>query len=139
MKTKSWAILVMILCTLFTAIGQVFLKTGADGNFSSLYSTIISQSVFESARQLFTNPLFFPVIFVFIGLACYGIGWLFMIISFKGGELSVLYPIFAVNYVWVALLAVHVFGDPFNLWKVGGVCAIVLGVSLIGIGGRNGN
>ncbi|MCK4670862.1 MAG: hypothetical protein KAT43_06675 [Nanoarchaeota archaeon] len=139
MKTKLWAILVMILCTLFTAVGQVFQKTGADGDFLLLYNTLISQSILETVKQVFTNPVFFPIIFIFIGLACYGIGWILMIISFKGGELSVLYPVFAVNYIWVALLAAKIFGDAFNTWKIIGILGIVLGITLIGIGGRNGD
>jgi drug/metabolite transporter (DMT)-like permease len=139
MKTRFWAIIVMILCTLFTAIGQVFQKSGANGDFKLILQTIASQGVIESINQVFTNPIFFPIIFVFIGFVLFGIGWVLMIVSFKGGELSVLYPVYAVNYVWVAVLAVKVFGEVFNTWKIIGVFAIVLGIALIGIGGRNGN
>ena len=139
MKTKSWAIAVMILCTLFTAIGQVFQKKGANGDFKLLLETILSQGIIDSISQIFTNPVFFPLIFVFIGFALFAMGWILMIISFKGGELSVLYPIYAINYVWVAILAVKVFNEVFNTWKIIGICGIVLGIALIGIGGRNGN
>ncbi|MBW3014181.1 hypothetical protein KY335_02965 [Candidatus Woesearchaeota archaeon] len=139
MKTKLWAILIMILCTLFTAIGQVFQKSGANGDFRLLLDTVLSQGILDSIGQIFTNPVFFPIIFVFIGFALFGIGWILMIISFKGGELSVLYPIYAVNYIWVSILAVQVFGEIFNIWKILGIFAIVLGIALIGIGGRHGN
>ncbi len=70
----------------------------------------------------------------------YGIGALVMIVALKRGELSVLYPIIALSYVWVALAA-HYFisGDSMNFIKWAGIGSIVLGVSFIGIGSQLAN
>jgi drug/metabolite transporter (DMT)-like permease len=59
-----------------------------------------------------------------------------MLIAFRGGELSVLYPLIALSYVWVAILSKIFLGDMMNPFKWAGIIFIMAGVSLIGIGGK---
>ena len=116
MKTKWWAIALMILCTIFTSAGQILYKFGAE-NLSFNLSSII-----------FNIPLI-------AGLISYGIGLILLIIAFKGGELSVLYPIVATSYVWVSIASPIFFEtDYMTLEKWIGVIIIVVGISLIGWG-----
>ena len=55
-----------------------------------------------------------------------------------GGKASVLYPVIALSYVFTAVLAYKIFGDPINNWTAIGITAIVLGVGLIGWGSTYG-
>ena len=57
-------------------------------------------------------------------------------ISYRGGEASVLYPIFASSYVWVVLLSYHFLGETMNVFKILGVLVIVFGITLVA---RSGN
>ena len=57
-----------------------------------------------------------------------------MLLAFKQGELSILFPIVATSYVWVSLLSSLLFPeDVMNIWKWGGVIFILFSVSLLGL------
>ena len=58
-----------------------------------------------------------------------------LIMALRDGELSVLYPIIAMSYVWVALLSMYFFGDHMNMFKVAGIALIIGGVALLGRAG----
>ncbi len=116
-KTAVWAIFVMLLCTLFTSAGQLFFKLGSE------------TASFDLA--LLTNYN------LIIGLILYGAGALLLIISLKGGELSVLYPIIATSYIWVSLIAWRYFNEPISSFKILGIMSIILGVSFVGRGSKN--
>ena len=68
------------------------------------------------------------------GLALYGLGAALMVLALRHGELSVLYPLISLSYVWVAILSVVVFGEIMNVYKIAGICAIMAGVGVLGSG-----
>jgi drug/metabolite transporter (DMT)-like permease len=47
-----------------------------------------------------------------------------------------LYPIIALTYVWVTLLSYLRLGEPPNLYKNVGIATIVIGVAVLGRGGK---
>ncbi len=121
MKTKWWAILLMLPCTVFISTGQIFYKFGVEDITFELSSELIYSTVFN-----------LPLI---IGLVSYGIGLFILILAFRGGELSVLYPMVATSYIWVSLASSYIFPtDSMNISKWIGVILIIAGVSVIGWG-----
>jgi len=114
MKTKLWAIALIILTTAFTSAAQVFLKIGS-----------------PRLPEIFTN---LPLL---AGAVLYVLGAGFMIIAFKGGEVTVLYPIFATSYVWVSLLSVRIFGETISTFKWLGIFTIIMGVTFIAFGSKD--
>ena len=118
MKTKSWAIGLIILCTLFTSSAQVFYKFGA------------AKLVLTDIMTIITNYNIFIVLFL------YGISAFLMLLAFKGGEVTVLYPIFATSFIWVAILSNIFFSEPLNLFKWLGVGSIIIGISFISYGSK---
>jgi drug/metabolite transporter (DMT)-like permease len=115
MKTKSWAIFLVIFTTLLTSAGQILYKKGAD----NLELTI---------PALLHN---YPLI---IGLGVYAVAGALIIISLRGGEVSVLYPIIATSYIWVSFLSIYFLDESMNPWKWLGVLTIMGGIVLIGFG-----
>ena len=73
---------------------------------------------------------------VIIGLILYALGAVIMIYAFKYGEVTVLYPIITLSYVWVSLLSVYYFNEIMNFAKGFGIIAIILGIVFIGLGGK---
>jgi drug/metabolite transporter (DMT)-like permease len=69
------------------------------------------------------------------GYALYGINTVMLVLALREGELSVLYPIIALTYVWVTLAAYFRLHEPPNVYKNVGVTAIILGVIIIGRAG----
>ena len=117
MATKLWAMLLVLFTTLLTSSAQILYKLG----IPSLEFTI---------KGIFTNY------YLISGLVLYGIGAILIIISFRGGEVSVLYPIIATSYIWVSLLSVKFLGEAMNFFKWAGVIAIIGGIALIGLGSK---
>jgi drug/metabolite transporter (DMT)-like permease len=68
------------------------------------------------------------------GLAVYGLGAIVMIVALQHGELSVLYPLISLNYVWVAIIAVLLFNESMNPLKLAGMIVIMAGVAVLGKG-----
>jgi drug/metabolite transporter (DMT)-like permease len=114
---KRRSLLMIVAFTVFSAAAQVLLKFGT-----------IQLKLNPSLTGLLTN---FPLLG---GLALYGIGAGLMVIALRHGELSVLYPLISLSYVWVAVLSVVVFGEMMNPYKVTGIFAIMAGVAVLGRG-----
>ena len=111
------AILLMVLCTIFTSIGQISWKFG------------INKINLDALMTIFNVPFI-------LGFVLYGVGFLLMLSAFKYGELTVLFPIIATSYVWVSLLSSWLFPDTMNVWKWMGVTLIVFSVSLLGLASK---
>ena len=118
MSTKLWAILLILFTTLLTSSAQILYKLG----IPSLKFDLVS---------ILTNY------YLIGGLFLYGIGAILMIISFRGGEVSVLYPIIATSYIWVSLLSVKFLGETMNILKWLGVASIIAGIISISYGSKN--
>lgn len=71
-----------------------------------------------------------------LGYVLYGINTILLALALREGELSLLYPVIALTYVWVTILSVLVFKEVLNPYKVVGLAVIVLGVAVLGMGGK---
>jgi multidrug transporter EmrE-like cation transporter len=105
-------------CTLLGAAAQIFLKTGAN------------QLVHPSVLGIITN------LSLIGGLSLYGVSTVLLVLALRDGELSLLYPVIALTYVWVTILSFIVFHDRANPIKLIGIAIIVLGVGVLGRGPR---
>jgi multidrug transporter EmrE-like cation transporter len=123
MKTKKWAMALVFASTLFSAIGQLLIKMGTN----NVNGDILSYDISSIALRIL------PLV---LGYGLYGLAAVVLVISLKYGELSVLYPIYAMNFIWVAIASPIVFhdADSMNLVKWAGVLSVVAGVVLIGLG-----
>jgi multidrug transporter EmrE-like cation transporter len=105
-------------CTVLGAAAQVLLKTGANH---------LAQ---PSLLAMVTN------LSLLGGLSLYGISTVLLVLALKDGELSLLYPVIALTYVWVTLLSLVIFHDHVNPFKMAGIAIIVIGVAVLGRGGK---
>jgi len=117
--TRRQAVMITVFCTLLGAAGQVLIKLGA-----------IQLGQSTSPVAMLSNPLLLG------GYALYGLMTALFVVALREEELSLLYPIIALTYVWVSGLSVWFFQESFNLLKTLGVATIVLGVSFLGWDGR---
>jgi drug/metabolite transporter (DMT)-like permease len=112
MKTKLWAIGLVIICTLFTSTAQIMLKFAADS------------LVFEPLLLL-TNW------WLWGGVIGYGLGALLLLFALKGGEVVTLYPILTTSYVWVTLSSGYFFNEIIGMGRWIGVTLIVTGIIFV--------
>jgi len=66
------------------------------------------------------------------GLALYGVSTLLLVLALRDGELSLLYPVIALTYVWVTILSLIIFHDRANPLRLAGIAIIVIGVAVLG-------
>jgi len=118
MATKSWAVLLVLFITLLTSSAQILWKIGS----ATLSFDIVN---------ILTNY------YLIGGVLLYVIGGALIIISFRGGEVSVLYPIIATSYIWVSLLSIKFLGEQMNAFKWIGISGIIIGIVLIGYGSKD--
>jgi len=68
------------------------------------------------------------------GYCLYGLNTVLLVFALRDGELSILYPIIALTYVWVTILSVAFFHETMNFFKLAGVAVVVIGVAVMGKG-----
>jgi drug/metabolite transporter (DMT)-like permease len=66
----------------------------------------------------------------------YGVNTLLLTLALRRGELSLLYPIISLTYVWVAILSVLLFQETINPIEGIGLATVVAGVAVLGLDGR---
>jgi len=117
------SVFLVFCCTLLGATAQVLIKMGAGslGAHSSIVQTLIS---ILTTRVLFA------------GYALYGVSTVLLILALRRGELSMLYPVIALTFVWVTILSVVIFHESMNALKLGGIATIVIGVAVLGTGAK---
>ena len=110
------SMLLVFAASVVGSFGAVFLKLGA----ARLDGTILS----------FINSRLALGVALFLGSS------VFYALGIRGGQLSVLYPMVSLGYIWTLLWSRLFFGEPFTREKLMGLCLILLGVFFIGLGGR---
>src|SRR5207249_9769548 len=122
--THRESIGLVFFCTLLGAAAQILMKIGAHNLPAGGPSAIAA------------DPLILLTNFALLGgLSLYGLFTLLLIFALRDGALSVIYPIIALNYVWVTILSLIFFHETMNRFKAAGVAVIVLGLIVIGWGG----
>ena len=116
---RRLAIAIVCVQTLMGAFAQILLKGGTQQQRGEGLADIVV--------TIFSNPQ------MFAGYALYGISAVLMIAALKYGELSILYPIIALTYVWVTILSVLIYSESVNVLKIVGLASIVCGVAVLGL------
>ena len=118
------AFLIVFSCTFLGALAQLLMKLG---------------TAHMGSRVTLTDVVHHPALFVtfwklFLGYCLLGIQTVLMALALKGQELSKLYPIIALTYVWVIILSLLFLpGEHMNFFRSIGIAFIVGGVSVLGM------
>jgi multidrug transporter EmrE-like cation transporter len=123
--------LLVFSCTLIGALAQILIKQGTAqlGAHVTLGQALVHPSlIVRFCVGVITN------VKLFIGYSMYGVMTFLMALALKGRELSRLYPIIALTYVWVTILSLFVLpGEHLNFFRTAGIAFIVAGVSVLGM------
>jgi drug/metabolite transporter (DMT)-like permease len=98
------------------SIGMVFLKAGA--------------ARLHGFRSLLFNSR------LALGVGLFLLSSYFFVLGLKHGELSVLYPLVALSYVWALLWSRLFFHEPITKHKSLALLLILAGIALVGLGSR---
>jgi multidrug transporter EmrE-like cation transporter len=115
MRTPTSSILLVLTSSFIGSFGAVFLKLGAEHMKGGIAGVIKNY-------------------WLAIGVALYLLSSVFFVMGVAQGELSILYPMISLGYIWTLLWARMFFKEPFTVSKVGGLAMIIAGVALINLG-----
>jgi len=118
-KRQSRPMLAVLLCTFINAASQALIKLGTAT--LGLHPTML-----ETAVGIVTKPL------LFAGYSLLGVSTILFVLALRKGDLSLLYPVLTLGYVWVTVLSVAMFHDSMNPFKIAGVAVIISGVAVLG-------
>jgi drug/metabolite transporter (DMT)-like permease len=99
------------------SFGAVFLKSGAD-------------RLHRDVRTLFTNWRLAAGVVFFLASS------LLYLRGIREGELTVLYPMVSLGYVWTLVWSRLFFGEPFTREKLIGLAMILTGIVFLALGNR---
>ena len=115
MPTELWAVGLVVLGTIVGSFGPILLKKGS--------------------KKFSLNPkLLIKNYHIISGTGLYILGTILFIAALRGGELSILYPLVSVTYIWVSFLSIKFLKEKMNKYKWLGILLIIIGVTFIGIG-----
>ena len=115
--TPVSSMVMVFVASFFGSFGAAFLKAGADRlhrDFGSLvrnWRLAAGIVFFVSSSLLYLKDI-------------------------KVGELTILYPMVSLGYVWTLLWSRLFFGEPFTRTKLYGLLLILVGIVFLAIGGR---
>jgi multidrug transporter EmrE-like cation transporter len=115
-KTPLSSILLVLMASLIGSFGAVFLKLGA-------------AHLNRGFRYILNWQLGFGVA-LFVGSS------IPFLVGLRHGELSVLYPMVSLGYVWTLFWSKLFFNEPITKAKLGALAMILAGIVCIGVGGR---
>jgi drug/metabolite transporter (DMT)-like permease len=113
--TPVSSIVLVLFASFVGSFGAVFLKLGAEHIRGGL-------------ARLVTNY------WLAIGIGLYLLGSVFYMMGVAQGQLTVLYPMVSLGYIWTIVWARLFFKEPFTKAKIGGLLMIIFGVALINFG-----
>lgn len=125
MKTPVSHMLLVLFASFIGSFGAVFLKSGAEALRDGwMYLVIAREAPFFNWRLASGVALFLVSSYFFVQ----GIR--------PPGELSVLYPMVSLGYIWTLLWSRIFFKEPLTRLKFYGLGLIVLGVFFVGLGSK---
>jgi drug/metabolite transporter (DMT)-like permease len=108
------SILLVFLAGVVGSFGALFLKMGAVRLDGGLLSFLNRRLVLGVALYLGSSVIY--------------------VAGLRGGQLSVLYPMVSLGYIWTIVWARLFFKEAFTGRKMAGLGLILLGVALVGLG-----
>lgn len=117
MKTPLESILLMFVAAFIGSFGAVFLKAGA-------------HRISRNWRDMIRN---WPLA---TGILAYGGSSALFVVGMRKGELSILYPMISLGYIFTLLWSRIFFKEPLTKAKFAGVGLILVGIVFLAAGNR---
>jgi multidrug transporter EmrE-like cation transporter len=108
------SVLLVFLCTIIGAAAQVLLKIARRASFQ------------HQPDEMLMNP------WLFLRERLVRLSTVLLVLALRKGQLSLLYPVISLTYVWVSILSLLIFKEAMNVYKALGLAIVVAGVAILG-------
>jgi multidrug transporter EmrE-like cation transporter len=109
--------LLVLVASFIGSFGAVFLKSGAERLHRRLTSLLLNWRLAA-------------------GVAFFLLSSFFFVLGIRRGELSILYPVVALGYVWTLFWSRLFFGERFSRNKFLGIGLILAGIVFLNLGNK---
>lgn len=110
--------IILFLSIIIGVIGQIFLKKGM---------MVVGVFHLSNIVKIFFNP------FVFVGFLFYGVSSIMWLYSLSKFELSTIYPLLSLGYIFTMIAGYYLFSESITIYKIVSILLICSGVILMGI------
>lgn len=117
MTTPLSSILLVFFASFIGSFGAVFLKMGAGRLHRDVKTVLLNWRLA-------------------VGVAVYLLSFIFYYLGVREGELSVLYPMVSLGYIWTLAWSRLFFKEPVSHRKVIGIGLIMAGIVVLNLGNR---
>jgi len=117
MRTPVSSMALVFLASFIGSFGAVFLKGGAGRLHRDIKTLVLNWRLA-------------------LGVAFFLLSSFFFVLGVRKGELSILYPMVSLGYIWTLLWSRLFFGEPFTRNKFVGIGLILVGIALLNLGNR---
>lgn len=117
MKTPASSMVLVLIASFIGSFGAVFLKAGAT-------------KLTRNWKALAFNWR------LGAGVAAFVLSSVFFVAGVRNGELTVLYPLLSLGYLWTLVWSRLFFGEPLTRAKFAGLGLILCGIVCLGLGNR---
>lgn len=116
MNTPASSIALVLVASFIGSFGGVFLKAGAQ----------------RLDRKRLTSVLYNWRLGA--GITSFLLSSVFFVLALREGELSILYPMVSLGYLWTLIWSRIFFGEPFTRTKFLGIGLILCGIAVLQLG-----
>jgi len=119
---KMSVLLIVLTCVVLGVFGQLAMKSGLN-----MLPNVVN------IRDLFSERVFSIIFqrYVFIGIVLYLLASLLWLVALSQEEVSFVYPLIAIGYIFTAILGKFFFNENLTLVRFFGILLICGGVYLI--------
>ncbi|MFC2134814.1 EamA family transporter [Bacteroidota bacterium] len=104
---------IVVFATFIGAFGSLYLKKGSADLHRHFW------------KNLHNNHK------LILGIFLFGVSSIFYVWALKFAELSLVYPVTSLSYVWISFMSIKFLGEKMNNYKWLGIIFIIVGVFLI--------
>ena len=109
---ELWIYPLMVIATLLGALGSLFLKLG-------------SKHLSRNLKHLLFNKI------LILGLSLFVLSTILVIIALKFSNLSKIFPMTALTYIWVAILSQRILKEKITREKLAAFILIIIGIIFV--------
>ena len=115
MKTPVSSMLLIVMASVIGSFGAVFLKFGA------MHLELTVMGMLRNWKLA-------------LGISLYLVSSVIFMAGIKHGELTILYPMVSLGYIWTLTWSRIVFKEPITKYKVIGLAMIIGGIAVMNLG-----
>ncbi len=122
----------IVISAVMHALWNLLVKRSRHKSAFIWWMFVASGTLFTLSLPLAPEPFYRPeaktMVMIMVGALCFVLYHLFNGRAYRGGDLSIIYPLSQTSMIWVPLWGTLLLGERLSLTGIGGILLVLLGV-----------